>query len=116
MKKRKYLTLHFKGDGLGKNVYNLLQQIKRYFTVCLFFQEPLSPSLVNIKTELPDPDEGDDPLGPSPSLDLDDDSIRSALILGSDDLGPVGGKLQLQMEDQSEGKEFLLTENCVNCN
>lgn len=66
-------------------------------------KEPLSPSLVNIKTELPDPDEGDDPLGPSPSLDLDDDSIRSALILGSDDLGPVGGKLQLQMEDQSEG-------------
>lgn len=75
------------------------------------FQEPLSPSLVNIKTELPDPDEGDDPLGPSPSLDLDDDSIRSALILGSDDLGPVGGKLQLQMEDQSEGNEFLGTEN-----
>lgn len=70
------------------------------------FQEPLSPTLVSIKSELPDPDEGD-PLGPSPSLDLDDDSIRSALILGSDDLGPVGGKLQLQMEDQSEGKEFL---------
>ncbi|XP_042879785.1 transcription factor E2F2-like isoform X2 [Penaeus japonicus] len=74
-------------------------------------KEPLSPTLVSIKSELPDPDEGD-PLGPSPSLDLDDDSIRSALILGSDDLGPVGGKLQLQMEDQSEGGSEDLMLGC----
>ncbi|XP_071530291.1 transcription factor E2F1-like isoform X2 [Panulirus ornatus] len=70
-------------------------------------KEPSSPVLINIKTELPDPDEdsesGSVPLGPSSSLDLDDDHIRKALILGSEDLGPVGGKLQLQMEDQNEG-------------
>nr|XP_053643200.1 LOW QUALITY PROTEIN: transcription factor E2F4-like [Cherax quadricarinatus] len=82
-------------------------------------KEPSSPVLTKIKTELIDPDENlinVDLLGPSSSLDLsddslhkarilgsDEDSLRKALILGSEDLGPVGGKLQLQMEDQNEG-------------
>lgn len=46
-------------------------------------------------------------MGASSSLDLNDDGLRTALIMGSEDLGPVGGKLQLQMEDQGEG-EFKL--------
>lgn len=49
-------------------------------------------------------DSVEDALGSSSSLDLDDEGLRKALILGSEDLGPVGGKLQLQMEDQSEGQ------------
>lgn len=75
-------------------------------------KEPSSPPPPSdVKTELIYPDENSlgSPLGPSTSLDLDDDSIRSALILGVDDMGPVGGKLQLQL-DQNEGgtDDFML--------
>ncbi|KAK3870684.1 hypothetical protein Pcinc_024106 [Petrolisthes cinctipes] len=69
-------------------------------------KEPPSLEVTNIKTEVPDPDEDLDSVGNAlgtSSLDLDDEGLRKALILGSEDLGPVGGKLQLQMEEQSEG-------------
>lgn len=46
-------------------------------------------------------------MGASSNLDLNDEGLRTALILGSEDLGPVGGKLQLQMEDQGEGELCL---------
>lgn len=63
-------------------------------------KEMESPAEMAIKTEVPDPDE-EDLLGASSGLDLNnDEGLRTALILGSEDLGPVGGKLQLQMEDQ----------------
>ncbi|XP_045604594.1 transcription factor E2F5 [Procambarus clarkii] len=78
-------------------------------------KEPTSPLLTNIKTELPDPVEdvkSESLLGSSSSLGLDDDSLRKALILGSEDLGPVGGKLQLQMDDQSEGGSEDLMLSC----
>ncbi|XP_042205331.1 transcription factor E2F4-like [Homarus americanus] len=78
-------------------------------------KEPTSPVLTTIKTELPDRDDDSDSadlLGPSSSLDLVDDSLRKALILGSEDLGPVGGKLQLQMEDQNEGNSEDVMLSC----
>lgn len=65
-------------------------------------KEPEEPAAVVVKTEVPEPDE-EDLLGASSNLDLNDEGLRTALILGSEDLGPVGGKLQLQMEDQGEG-------------
>lgn len=61
-----------------------------------------SPAQSDIKTEVPEPDE-EGLLGASSTLDLNDEGLRTALIVGSEDLGPVGGKLQLQMEDQGEG-------------
>lgn len=63
-----------------------------------------SPAESDVKTEVPEPDD-EDLLGASSGLDLnDDEDLRTALIMGSEDLGPVGGKLQLQMEDQGEGE------------
>ena len=68
-------------------------------------QEIESPAEVEIKTDVPDPDE-ENLLGTSSGLDLNnDEGLRTALILGSEDLGPVGGKLQLQMEDQPASGE-----------
>lgn len=81
------------------------------------FQEPPSLEVTNIKSEVPDPDEGlgsvEDALGSSSSLNLDDEGLRKALILSSEDLGPVGGKLQLQMEDQSEGQCRHIGLSCI---
>ncbi|KAG0727174.1 Transcription factor E2F3 [Chionoecetes opilio] len=65
-------------------------------------KEPQSPIKVEIKTEVPEAGE-DELLGAASDLDLTDEGLRTALILGSEDLGPVGGKLQLQMQDQGEG-------------
>ncbi|KAK7084258.1 E2F transcription factor 3 [Halocaridina rubra] len=77
-------------------------------------KEPSSP-LMKVKTEFLESGNDDicDPLGPSTSLDLDDDSIRNDLILGVDDMVPVGDKLQLEM-DQSEGDvdDFMLNYAC----
>jgi len=60
-------------------------------------KEPVTP----IKTELPDTPED------LPIEDFDE-SLSRALILGSDDLGPVGGRLQLQMDDNVQGMEFFV--------
>lgn len=69
-----------------------------------------SPAQSDIKTEVPEPDE-EGLLGDSSTLDLNDEGLRTALIVGSEDLGPVGGKLQLQMEDQGEG-ELVFQYDC----
>ena len=71
------------------------------YNYCFFLQEPESPSTSNvtIKTELHDPNIN--ALDPG-CLGLDDYTLPSALILDSDDLGPMGGRFQLQTEDQNE--------------
>ncbi|XP_064119733.1 transcription factor E2F1-like isoform X1 [Macrobrachium nipponense] len=77
-------------------------------------KEPLSPpsSHPNIKTESIEADDNIEDICPSASsLDLEDENLRSALILGVDDYGPLGGKLQLQIEPNEGGTDdFML--NC----
>ena len=69
---------------------------------------PSPPLLPSVKTEVTEPEtEEVGNLCPSTSTfeDLDDENLRSALILGVDDYGPLGGKLQLQI-DPNEGRIF----------
>ncbi|XP_076044386.1 transcription factor E2F5-like [Oratosquilla oratoria] len=76
-------------------------------------EEPSLIDLPCIKTEIPDLD--DDPtLSPS-SLGID--TLQSALIMNSDDLGPMGGKLPLQTEDQNsvDGCAEDLVLGAANC-